>query len=87
MAPPRVKRRIAGVPVIVIFGALTFLTGVFIVLTTASPYFTGAPLNPYYLLGTASVFILGLVIYEISYYYQRSKGIDVSLRFKQIPPE
>lgn len=86
-APANVKRRLGGVPVIAILGVATLLTGLFVAYIAASPIFTGAAVNPLYLAGLAGVFISGLVIYEISAYYHKSKGIDLSLTFNQIPPE
>ena len=50
--------------------------------------------NPIYGANTPSVaafviiiFLIGAPIYIISYYYHRSKGLDISLVFKEIPPE
>jgi hypothetical protein len=61
--------------------------GVFVAVAAASPAYTGAPVNPYYIAGLASVFVGGLVIYAISYYYNKGRGVDLMLRFKEIPPE
>lgn len=33
------------------------------------------------------VFVLGAVLYASSYYYHKGRGIDISLSFKEIPPE
>jgi amino acid transporter len=82
-----VQRRIGGVPVVAILGGATFVVGVFVAVAAASPAYTGAPVNPNYLAGLVSVFAGGLVIYAISYYYNKGKGIDLMLRFKEIPPE
>jgi amino acid transporter len=86
-SPPNVQRKLGGVPVIAILGVITFLTGIFVAVVAASPIFTGAPINPYYIIGLASVFVGGFVIYEASVYYHKSKGLDLAMRFKQIPPE
>lgn len=86
-SPPSVQRKIAGVPLIAILGVLTLLTGIFVAFIAASPIFTGAPVNPYYIIAMAVIFIVGLLAYEGSLHYQKSKGIDLSVRFKQIPPE
>jgi len=86
-APAIVQRKLGGLPVIAILGTITFLTGIFVAFVAASPIFTGTAVNPYYLVGLASVFISGLIIYEISALYHKSKGLDLSLVFKQIPPE
>jgi amino acid transporter len=85
--PPAVQKKVGGVPVISILGLVTFLVGVFVAIAAASPAYTGLAVNPYYVAGLASVFIGGLAIYAISYYYQKSKGVDLMLRFREIPPE
>jgi APA family basic amino acid/polyamine antiporter len=85
--PPNVQRRIGGVPVITILGVVTFLTGIFVAYVAASPIITNVPINPFYILGLALVFIAGLALYYASYYYHKGKGLDLSLRFKEIPPE
>jgi len=86
-APANVQRKLAGIPIVAILGVITLLTGIFVAYIAASPIFTGAPVNPYYMAGMIGVFVVGLVIYEVSALYQKSKGIDISLRFKQVPPE
>jgi divalent metal cation (Fe/Co/Zn/Cd) transporter len=78
---------LAGVPVVAILGVITLLTGIFVAYIAASPVFTGAPVNPYYFAGMIGVFVVGLIIYEASALYQKSKGVDLSIRFKQLPPE
>jgi amino acid transporter len=86
-APTNVQRKLGGVPVVTILGFITLITGIFVAYIAASPIFTGAPVNPYYLAGMIGVFVVGLLIYYASALYQKSKGIDLSLRFKAIPPE
>ncbi|MGA3109942.1 MAG: APC family permease [Candidatus Bathyarchaeia archaeon] len=86
-APANVRRKLAGIPVVAILGVITLLTGIFVACIAASPIFTYAPVNPLYLAGMLGVFIVGLAIYEVSALYQKSKGIDLSLRFREIPPE
>ena len=85
--PATVQRKVAGIPAIAILGLVTFLVGLFVATAAASPAYTGASVNPYYVAGLASVFIGGLAIYAVSYYYQKSKGVDLMLRFREIPPE
>jgi len=86
-APANVQRKLAGIPVVAILGVITLLTGIFVAYIAASPIFTGVPVNPYYLAGMVGVFVVGLLIYEVSTMYQKSKGIDISKRFSMIPPE
>ena len=39
------------------------------------------------LLPVTAIFLIGAPLYVVSYYYHKSKGIDLSLVFKEIPPE
>ena len=87
MPDGNVQRKLAGIPVVAILGVITLLTGIFVAYIAASPIFTGVPVNPYYLAGMVGVFVVGLLIYEVSTMYQKSKGIDISKRFSMIPPE
>jgi len=73
--------------VIALLGFATIVVGVFVAYTAVTPVFTGAAVNPYYLLGLAMVFIVGLIIYAIAYYYHKSKGFNLALRFSEVPPE
>jgi len=82
-----IQRKIGGIPVISLLGLSTLLTGAFVAIVAASPSFTGAAINPVYLAFLVLTFVVGLVIYVISYYVQKSRGVDITLRFKEIPPE
>jgi len=82
-----IQRKIGGVPVISLLGLGTFLTGLLVAIVAASPSFTGAAINPLYLAFLALTFLAGLVIYFVSYFLQKSRGVDITLRFKEIPPE
>ena len=86
-APPSVQRKIGSIPIISLLGLGTFLTGAFVAIAAASPSFTGAQVNPFYLAAILLTFVVGLLIYVVSYYYHKSKGLDITLRFKEIPPE
>jgi hypothetical protein len=44
----------------------------------------GTTLAYYYLVGAA---VSGVVIYSLSKWYNRKRGIDISLVFKEIPPD
>jgi hypothetical protein len=39
------------------------------------------------MLAVAVIFLIGAPIYAISYYYHKRKGLNISLVFKEIPPE
>jgi amino acid transporter len=82
-----VQRKIGSIPVISILGVATFLIGLFVAIAAASPAYTGAPVDAYYIAGLVGVFVGGLGIYAISYYVNKSRGVDLMLRFREIPPE
>lgn len=85
-----IQRRIGGVPVITLLGLGTFLTGIFVAVVAADPAIAGspgAPVNPLYIGFLAFTFLIGLLIYVASYFIQKSRGVDITLRFKEIPPE
>jgi amino acid transporter len=86
-APPSVQRKIGGIPVISLLGFGTLATGIFVGYTAASPAFTGSPINPIYVSVIGLTFLVGLLIYLVSYFYQKGKGFDITMRFKEIPPE
>jgi amino acid transporter len=82
------KARIAGIPVISIisFLALALLAWV------ATSYFTNvAFMASYGITSTMLVFVLGIwlsaiIIFFVSRAYNKRRGIDLSIAFKQIPP-
>lgn len=86
-SPSPVNKRIAGFPIISLFGAIAAVVGVAIAYAAATPAFTGSPVNPIYLLFLLLVFVLGLMIYGASNYLRKRQGFDLSKNFKEIPPE
>jgi amino acid transporter len=69
---------IAGIADAIVFGFIAYQY-----LTSPTFAFFNA-LNETYLIGTL---IGGAVIYLVSHQYHKSKGIDISLNYKEIPPE
>jgi hypothetical protein len=88
-ASPGAKYKLAGIPLVTIFGVIGFIFGAaavvaFLVkkgygLTGTSPYLTYAIV--------AGIFVFSLVVYWIGRIYQKGKGIDVSYAFLEVPPE
>ena len=77
---------------LVIFGAITFLGGAAVAAIALSPAYLqattgGSAISPLNILGLFLTFIVGLAIYFISYGVRKSRGIDLSLNMKDIPPE
>jgi amino acid transporter len=69
---------IAGIANVFVFGFLTYQY-----ITNATMWSLNS-LTVYFVVGT---FILGAVIYAGSYYYHKARGVDISLAYKEIPPE
>jgi APA family basic amino acid/polyamine antiporter len=85
-SPAIVKRKIAGIPLIAIMGALSIVDGVAIAYLSAMPQISG-PIQPAYLGFLAFLFAIGFVVYWISYAIQKARGVRVDLMHKEIPPE
>jgi len=69
---------VAGIGNICVFGFLTYQY------VTNAAQWSLNNLTVYFVVGT---FILGAVIYALSYYYHKGKGVNISLAYKEIPPE
>lgn len=86
-APPSARRRIGGVPVMSLVGVGNLilytlsLIGVFRFPAFAGPNGTRA------ILFVVGIYVSGLVIYVISQQIQARRGVDLSLIYKEIPPE
>jgi amino acid transporter len=87
-SPKPANMKIGGVPLITILGvACAIVLGWATYLGYIIPALSG-PTSTQALVATVlGTFIIGMVIYEASLLYNKSKGIDLALAFKQIPPE
>lgn len=86
-SPGIVKKRIVGLPIISILGAITAIFfGFIIYFSMKSPAFSG-PVGPLAYAYTILVFALGAIIYYVARWYRRREGIDIDMAFKEIPPE
>lgn len=84
-ASPASKYKVAGIPLVAIAG----IVGVFSMVLLMGVYLGVADLGGTVNLPTmVAVWIAGAVIYYIAKAYRKAKeGIDISLAFKEIPPE
>lgn len=85
-APKIVTLKIGPVPVLTIVGAVGVVLSLFISYSTILPAFNGFPINPIYVVSMLFVMVAGLIIYAISYLYQRSRGVPMELANKELPP-
>jgi APA family basic amino acid/polyamine antiporter len=77
---------------LVVSGILTFLGGLAVAAIALSPAYLqattgGSAISPLNILGLFLTFIVGIAIYFISWGIRKSRGIDLSLNMKEIPPE
>jgi amino acid transporter len=82
--------RIGPVPAISLAGlalAVTFLYDVYSLLVPISSYTYLGSSIPFAVGFLGACIIVGLAIFEVSRWYHKREGIDISVAFKQIPPE
>ena len=85
-SPGLVKKRIGNLPVISLLGVLTVASALFVGYSVFLPQFSG----PFVLdnfLAVVAVVVAPIIIFIVSYFYHKSKGIPVELIQKEIPPE
>jgi amino acid transporter len=80
-ASPVSKLRIGPVPLIVIVAVVAMVWAIMIAYAFA---FTTSIQS---LAADVGIFVLGLIIYYAARYYQKTRGIDITLAFTEIPPE
>jgi amino acid transporter len=85
-APKIVTYKVGPIPVLTIVGAVGVVLSLFISYSTILPAFNGFPINPIYVVSMLFVMVAGLIIYAISYLYQRSRGVPMDLANKELPP-
>jgi amino acid transporter len=82
-----INQRIGRVPVITIIGVVSFAAQAFMAWVFLRDPSAGLRGHPGMIVFNVVVFLSGLVVYYIAKYVQRSRGVDVSLSFKQVPEE
>ena len=84
-SPSIVKAKIGGVYWITVLGVLSLIVSAWMAYAGMMPAISGA-VNPLAVEFSFGVFIVGLIIYAVSWLYHRRK-IPLELSFKEIPPE
>lgn len=87
-APSIVRKKLAGIPIVVIAGTITFITFLYATYQAVTNPSLGGTITPSSL--TVSLLLpllIPIVIYYASKSYHRSKGLDITLAFQEIPPE
>lgn len=87
-APGFVKAKIGGFPIISLVGLITAISfAYFGYIGLLSPAVVGVVSANFDLEVVIAVIVIGFVVYFASKSYYKSKGVDISLAYKDIPPE
>ncbi len=86
IAPSPSNKRVGGIPLISIVGVISFISSVIVIYALIKPVANGT-FSTVLFEGIIPTFIVGAIIYGISYYVRKGQGIDLSLLQKEIPPE
>ena len=81
---PAAKIKIAGMPVVSLLGAISFVVSLAVVYAILQP--AALNLETILLTGVIPTWIAAIVIYAVSWAIRRSQGIDLSLTMKEVPP-
>jgi len=82
-----VQKRVGSIPLLTIVGIFGGLLSLYVSYATILPAYTGGALSPIYVASMLVIFAVALIVYAISYYYRKSKGISLSVVMKRLPPE
>jgi basic amino acid/polyamine antiporter, APA family len=86
-APALVKKTVFNIPLLTWAGIFTLITQLVVVVVAFTIPAIGGPVSMVSLLASLAVFLLAFPLYLIPYYVNRSKGLDPSLAYKELPPE
>jgi amino acid transporter len=87
LAPSIVRKKIAGIPLVTIFGALeAIIFGYLTYIDGTSPALSG-PINPASLGIIVIMYLAAVVIYFGAKAYHKRHGLDIGLVYKELPPE
>jgi amino acid transporter len=84
-AHPMSKKKLAGVPLISILGAISFVVSIVVVYAILLPAIGNV--GSVLLTGIVPTFAVGAIIYAIVWGIRRRQGIDLNLLQKEVPPE
>jgi basic amino acid/polyamine antiporter, APA family len=86
-SPSLVKKRVAGVPVMTIVSALTIAQMIYYIVVLVQNSALSGPTSVGAMVLLPGIVVLGIVVYFVARWIQRSRGIDISQAFAEIPPE
>ncbi|HXV24939.1 MAG TPA: APC family permease [Alphaproteobacteria bacterium] len=86
-APDMVKRRVGGIPLIVVAGVVNLVLFTIILYSSFTlPSFAG-PVGAVAVAFVLGIYVVGLIIYFVVAAIRRQQGINLNLLYSEIPPE
>jgi hypothetical protein len=85
-SPSVVKMKIGPLPVVTLLGAMLAAISAFLAYSVVSPAYVGV-LNATYVYAVVALLLLGVVIFYVSYAYNKRRGVPLDLAYREIPPE
>ncbi len=89
-SPAVVQKRFAGAPITFWLGLISAAMSAYSVWSIIFPALTGAAVGLQLIyLGATILFLMGVptVLFWVSYFYRKSKGVPMDIRFREIPPD
>ena len=87
MAPAHARKKIEGVPLLSIVGLVTFFAMLWAAVATLLNPATSGPTQPGAFTLAIALYSIGLVWYYVAKWKRAKEGIDLSMVFREIPPE
>ena len=85
------KKKLAGLPMLTLSGVWLIIVSVIMFVMFVWPGLAGYPSLSGIINAIGAIFvvvtIVGIGMYVVPYYYRKSQGIDISMVFREIPPE
>jgi amino acid transporter len=81
------KKRIAGIPLMSILGVASLIISVYVVYALLAPDIGGSAFGSIIEEGIIPTFVIGAVIYIVSFFIRKGQHIDLNMIAKEIPPE
>lgn len=80
------RKRVGGIPIIAILGVIGLVEYSYFAYKLATVDSIGANINSG-LIAIGVLFFIGVPIYIISYLVQKRRGVDITMAFRELPPE
>jgi amino acid transporter len=86
-SPPLAKKMLGPIPLITLFGILSLLVSIWVIVASLAPGAIAFFVSPAYIIAMVITLIIGPVWYLIARAYWQSKGLPIHLAHRALPPE